>query len=386
LRDIEKAGGIMMNRKILKSVVLCCALVLIISACATARNFAGFLLNRSGKEETGKNIATFARTLRSAQGNPESHYHLARYYQDRGNHGAAIIEFEKTLAIDPGNAKAQNAMGVSYDNLKEFERASICYQAALILDPDSANIYYNNIGQSLFLQGKYQQAIEAFKKAAAYDEDFPNARVHDNLGRAYAMAGQYDLAVAEFEKGSGSASAKSFMDRVLSAQIKNPLSGTALAVATDEAMAFSTKVAKFLQEREENNIRNKNIMSARSLQKQPALAGASKATNICIEVSNGNGKDFIARDMRDSLIREGFRVARVTNGINVVRTYIYYEKGYAEEAKSLAHHMPVAAKLKEVESLEFPQVKLKLLLGKDMILHMKNPLKNPSPLNSWIGA
>ncbi len=86
-------------------------------------------------------------------------------------------------------------MGVSYDCLKEFELASECYQAALNSDPDSAYIYYNNMGQSLLLQGKYDPAIEAFKKAVAYNEDFPNVRIHNNLGRAYAMTGQYDLAL-----------------------------------------------------------------------------------------------------------------------------------------------------------------------------------------------
>ena len=174
-----------------------------------------------------KKIATFARTMRPVKGNPDSHYLLARYYQERGKHWEAITEFEKTLAIDPDNFKVLNAMGVSYDFLKEFERASECYQAALKLNPESANIYYNNIGQSLLLQGKYVPAIEAFRKAAAYDEDFPDARVHNNLGKAFIMTGQYDLALAEFEKSKGSVSAKSLLDRVmLAAERQLPEFGT----------------------------------------------------------------------------------------------------------------------------------------------------------------
>jgi len=366
-----------MNRKMFKGVVCCGAFILTLSACATVKNFAGFfgILNTSKEPGSEKNLTIFAKTIRSNRGNPDSHYLLARYYQERGNHLEAIIEFEKTLAIEPGNVKALNAMGVSYDNIKQFERASSCYQAALKLDPESANIYYNNIGQSLFLQRKYTQAIEAFKEAAAYDEDFPNARIHDNLGRAYAMAGQYDLAVVEFEKGSGSASTKSVLDRILlEAERQNPASGNVAVAANDEAKAFASKVSKFLQERQ---------ASIDMTQKKQA---SGEADNICIEISNGNGKEFIARDMRDSLIREGFRVTRVTNGINVVRTYIYYEKGYAQEAKALARQMPVAAKLKELESLDVPEIKVKILLGKDMIRHMRNPVKNSSPLNSWIGA
>lgn len=363
-----------MNRNILKGIICCGVLVFIISACATVKNFAGFFRHTDGKKNNEEKLTTFAQAMRPARGNSDAHFLLARYYQERGNHHEAIIEFEKTLAIDPGNVKALNAMGVSCDFLKQFERALDCYQAALRLDADSANIYYNNIGQSLYLQGKYGQAIEAFKKAAAYDEDFPNARVHDNLGKAYAMSGQYDLAVAEFEKGSGSASVKSFMDRVLLAEKQQAAGAIEAVTAGAETKAFASRVSKFLEEKR---------ASINMPQKQQA---SGDATNIYVEVSNGNGKDFMARDMRDSLIREGFRVTRVTNGINVLRTYIYYEKGYAGEAKALARQMPVAAKLKEVQSLDAPDIKVKILLGKDMIRYMKNPVKNSSPLNSWIGA
>ena len=375
-----------MNRKIFKGFVFCGILVFTISACATVKNFAGFFgfMNSSGKKGTEKNITTFAKTLRPARGNPDSHFMLARYYQDRGNHVEAIIEFEKTIAIDPENAKALNAMGVSYDNLKQYGRATDCYQAALRLDPESANIYYNNIGQSLLLEGKYIPAIEAFKKAAAYDEDFPDARIHNNLGRAYAMAGQYDLALVEFEKVNGSASAEAILDRVLLADGQSPGSGAVAITAGDGAKDFTARVSRFLQERHEAaHAGSQTVPSVIEPQKP---SPQELAAEICVEVSNGNGAEFTARNMRDALIQKGFRVTRVTNGINVQRTYIYYEKGHAEEAKVLAGQMPVVAKLKEVAGLEVPDIKIKILLGRDMIRHMRKPLQNQAPLNHWIGA
>jgi tetratricopeptide (TPR) repeat protein len=375
-----------MNSKILKGFVCCCALVLTISACATVKNFAGFfgILNTSKETGSEKNIATFARTIRPARGNPDSHYFLARYYQERGNHMEAIIEFEKTLAIDPDNFKALNAMGVSYDFLKEFKRAFECYQAALKLDPNSAYIYYNNMGQSLVLQGKYIQAIEAFKTAAAYDEDLPDARIHNNLGRAYAMSSQYDLALAEFEISSGNVSAESVLSRVIfEAGGQFPASETATVSAGDGTKTFAAEVSKFLQERREaNNISNETTASVNAPQK-PSTSDID--TNVCVEVSNGNGVKFTARNTRDYLIKKGFRVTRVTNGINVSRTYIYYEKGYAEEAQALASHIPVAAEIKEVSRLDETRIKVKLLVGKDMIRYMKRP-SNDSFISSWIGA
>ena len=375
-----------MNRKILKGFVCFCALVFTISACATAKNFAGFfgILNTGKDQGTEKNITTFGKTIRSVRGNPDSHYYLARYYQERGNHMEAIIEFEKTLAIDPENAKAQNAMGVSYDFLKEFQKASECYQAALKLDPTSAYIYYNNMGHSLALQGKHIQAIEAFKNAAAFDEDFPEARVHNNLGRAYAMSSQYELALAEFELTSGNVSAESVLSRVIfEAGGQYPASETAAVSAGDETKAFAAGVSKFLQERREaGNVSNETAASVKTPQ---IISTQGVAENVCVEVSNGNGVKFTARNTRDYLMKKGFRVTRLTNGINLSQTYIYYEKGHVKEAKALAGYIPVVAKIQEVSRLNEPRIKVKLLVGKDMIQYMKRLLQD-SFVSSWIGA
>ncbi len=375
-----------MNKKIFYGFVCCCALVFIISACATAKNFTGFfgILNTGKDQGIEQSITTFATTLRPARGNPDSHYYLARYYQERGKHLEAIIEFEKTIAIDPENAKAQNAMGVSYDFLKEFTRASECYLAALKLDPNSAYIYYNNMGQSLLLQGKYIPAIEAFKNAAAFDEDLPDARIHNNLGRAYALSSQYELALAEFEITSGIASAESVLSRVIfEAGGQLPASVTATVSAEDGTNAFSTGVSKFLQERREaGNVHNETA-AADKIPQKPSTLGV--AENVCVEVSNGNGVKFTARNTRDYLIKKGFRVTRVTNGMNVSETYIYYEKGYAEEAKALAGQIPVVAKIRELSSLDEPRIKVKLLVGKNMIRYMKKPSQD-SVTSSWIGA
>jgi tetratricopeptide (TPR) repeat protein len=348
-----------------------------------------------------------------------------------------------------------NAMGVSYDYIKEFDKASRCYEAALRLDPESANVYFNNMGQSLFEQGKYDQAIEVFKKAASYDEDYPDSRIHNNLGRAYTMIKRYDLAMTEFEKGSGKASAESVLNRVLDIAGENfsgtdkvasvredeikefeemvkkfnrnshvnekqllatgtvdvaavdkpkplpvtfanigpvshektktlPASGNADLSKVDENKAFSARVSDFLQNRNiaKNNIHNEYVASVESQKAQKA----SGAANVCVEVLNGNGVKLSASNMRDSLIRQGFRVTRVSDGINVMKTYIYYATAYDDAAKMLDKEIPVDVTLKEVASLEVLRIKLRLLLGKNMVNHTRTPLQNPSTLNSWIGA
>lgn len=236
--------------KIIKTFV-CALLVLSLGGCATMKNSTGFFgaLNL-GKAWSEHKLKAFFSKVRPARGNPEAHYLLARYYQDRGKHVEAIAEFEKVLAIEPGHARALNAMGVSYDHLKDFTRAFDCYQAALILDPDSANVYYNNMGQSLLLQGKFIPSIQAFKMAAAYDEDFPDVRVHSNLGRAYAMVGYYDLALAEFELVGGKDAAEQMLNRVLAAvETHRPQAAMVSSDKDDATKEFYARVSRYLLER-----------------------------------------------------------------------------------------------------------------------------------------
>ncbi len=359
-----------MKTKILMGLAGVVAVLFTLSACTTVKNIAGFfgVLSGGKKQASEKNISTFAGTIRPAMGNPESHYNLARYYQERGNHQEAIKEFMKTVAIDPGNVKALNAMGVSYDSLKDYGRASQCYQAALKIEPNSAYVY-NNIGQSLLLQGNHLSAIEAFKKAV--ERDNANARIHNNLGRAYAMAGRHDLAVAEFERGSKGVSAESVLASVLQEAEGRPSTRDSENIAAGEnTKAFAARVSGFLQARAAGNVRNEAVVSVKA-PKGPA--GVGIAANVSMEVSNGNGVNGMAKSMSDYLKKEGFRVTRVTNGerFDVAATCIYCEKDYVGAAKELAGRMPVAAQIKQLPRLDVPQIKVKLLVGRDMIRYMK---------------
>jgi tetratricopeptide (TPR) repeat protein len=375
-----------MDRRILKYFAFFFLVVFTVSACSSVRHFAGYFdFGQSAKEQaTEKKLQKFARSLRTIQGNSASHFYLARYYQERGNHWAAITELEKTLSMDPEHVRALNALGVSYDFVKKHQNALACYEAALKLDPDSANVYYNNIGQSWFQQKIYFEAIEAFRHAAAYDEDFPDARVHNNLGRAYAMTGQYHLALAEFELAGGD-SAESVLELVLrEAEEENQTSGVAIAATDEKAKDFSLRISRFLKEPQEPAGEGAQAAALAKAPKKPTPE--ELAAEICVEVSNGNGRQFTARSMRDYLLQKGVRVTRVTNGINVQRTYIYYEAGHAEQARTLAAHLPVSARLKEVSGFDNPEIKIRILLGKDMAGYIRKLLESPATLNPWIGA
>ncbi|MGA1863851.1 MAG: ABC transporter substrate-binding protein [bacterium] len=129
------------------------------------------------------------------RGNPDSHFRLAVYYQERGMDKRAIKELKKVIFINPDYAEAYNKMGISYDRLKNFSQAVISYKKAILLNPDSYHVH-NNLGFSYMLQGRYDEAIHMFKKAILLNKD--DIRIHKNLGMVYALKGQFDQAMEEF--------------------------------------------------------------------------------------------------------------------------------------------------------------------------------------------
>ena len=152
--------------------VLSLSLYLIVG-CTSTKNLVGYLKFWGPKNETDQTAQTQEEVTAPPQiraelkGNPDSHYLLGQYLQQRGEHREAIEEFTKTIKIDPMYAKAYNAMGISYDNLGEFDRATKCYEVALDLSPTGE--HYNNLGYNLVLKGEYDEAVEMLKTAVALD-------------------------------------------------------------------------------------------------------------------------------------------------------------------------------------------------------------------------
>jgi len=149
-------------------------------------------------------VAEFLSTIQAHPGNPDSHYLLACYYQERGRHKEAIEEFYKVLLIDPGYVKANNGIGVSYDLLGDFPKAIEHYNQALKLNPN-LDYVFNNLGYSYLLQGNFDDAIVALKTAISLNDK--DTRIHNNLGLAYGEKGEYDLALAEFKLAGDEAEA-----------------------------------------------------------------------------------------------------------------------------------------------------------------------------------
>jgi hypothetical protein len=95
---------------------------------------------------------------------------------------------------------------------------------------------------------------------------------------------------------------------------------------------------------------------------------ASKSVTASVEVSNGNGRNGMARLLKSVLVSRGDSISRVTNADNFDhrKTVIYFSKGKHKDAQQLAAKLPVQAILKETQDNR-SDIDLRIVLGKDFL-------------------
>ena len=93
-------------------------------------------------------------------------------------------------------------------------------------------------------------------------------------------------------------------------------------------------------------------------------------SDLSLEISNGNGVRHMARRVGNLLIDEGFEKPNLTNAshFNHSETKIYYCIGYLQEAYRVAQEIPGYQNMEKVDRLERPDIKVKVLIGKDLTL------------------
>jgi Flp pilus assembly protein TadD len=442
--------GCAMNHKVKKTIwlVLISALLLLyLSGCSTVKNITGWVnpwaSDKTKAGVTSKDITQFVSKVRSNGGNPDSHYLLACYYQERGRHKEALEEFKKVLLIDPNYVKAYNGMGVSYDLLGDFSRAIEHYNYALKLDPNLGYVY-NNLGYSFLLQGNLDDAITALKRATTINDQ--DQRFHNNLALAYGEKGQYDTALAEFNLAGDEAKAhhnlaqvyfnKGLLNEAKShyaialklnpsitvvrtalkaadalARIFEPIPSKAeprqlampdqpsITTAEMEKLVASEEtteqsiVAK-VEIRNEINDNQSTEKGAQPIEltathqpdpqtiiekeivpvdQRPEIKQLSSLKNAGIEISNGNGAYRMAKKVGDYLKEKGLKVTRLTNAnnFNHTGTRIFYQKEYNEAGEYVAEQLPVFWSKEETEKFDRQNIKIKILIGKDLVPHNK---------------
>lgn len=130
----------------------------------------------------------------------EAHASLGYIRTRQWDWRGAEAEFKTSLKLNPNYSTAHawyalylGLLGRSHEGLAQIQRAQE-------LDPISL-IINSQIGSLLYLDGRYAEAVERFRKTLEMDTDF--AVTHFALGCAYEALGEYEAALREYKHSQG---------------------------------------------------------------------------------------------------------------------------------------------------------------------------------------
>jgi tetratricopeptide (TPR) repeat protein len=408
---------------IVGAIILSCLI-----GCSSLKDLVSWISPSDSKEEnphgfTENELSQFIAGVRPHQGNPDSHYMLGCYHQERGRHAEAIDEFKKAILIDPMYVNAYNGMGVSYDLLGNFSDSVAAYKKALYFNRD-LDYVQNNLGYSYLLQGNFDSAIDALQKAIALNDR--NKRYHNNLALAYAEKGYLDLAFAELKLAVGETRAYQKLAQLCYKKglykEGNRYIAKALAMNSSREHAepsFATGEPRARVERRKIggsppglSLPPLHELTEGSYQQEEGVAAVGTAPEagnntegqepvyrtvifvptrsrnapddsqeeihasqqhsedmVSIEVLNGNGVTRMATRVGNYLAEKGFQVLSRKNAahFDYEKTRIYYFNGYLQDAYRVARHIPGYQNMESVMEFEDPAVKIRVLIGKDLI-------------------
>ncbi|HEY7652631.1 MAG TPA: tetratricopeptide repeat protein [Methylomirabilota bacterium] len=101
-----------------------------------------------------------------------------------GRVSLGLASLRQAAEVDPQNPLYHNAVGAVLLNVGRFPDAQVEFQKAVELDPTYADAFHN-LGSAYAEQGKWDEAIGAYKKALAQTIYASPENTYNNLGYAY---------------------------------------------------------------------------------------------------------------------------------------------------------------------------------------------------------
>lgn len=135
--------------------------------------------------------------------NKDAWYYLGRAYYTRARLVEARKAFLKILDLDPRNARAENNLGLILETEGQPAAAMDAYRKAIAWQEQNSQLSeqpYVNLGNLLMEQGQLEQAIGPLEKAVALAPN--NAFCHMTLGVLYRKTGEMEAARRELERAT----------------------------------------------------------------------------------------------------------------------------------------------------------------------------------------
>lgn len=162
-----------MTRTSRRAGVLLAAVLAALAGCTNANLVGG--RNYVSQGVYDKAVAVLEKAVVELPSDPEPHFLLGKAYAETGQHDKAPEELARAAELDPGY----------YALRADTVRSG--YHAKLF-----------NSGNELLQAGQYTEALDRYRKAAAYRPT--DVSVHQNLGFVYLKLGRRDEALAEYMK------------------------------------------------------------------------------------------------------------------------------------------------------------------------------------------
>jgi tetratricopeptide (TPR) repeat protein len=309
------------------------------------------------------------------------------------------------LNLDPNLDYLHNNLGYSYLLQGNLDEAILAFQKAVALN-DRENRFHNNLGLAYAEKGQYDLALAEFKLAS--DE----AKAHYNMAQVYFKKGLFEEAKSHYAMAlkinpsltivrtglkAADALARIFEQIPNKAEPKRlvipdqPVVRTAemeKPVPSDQSATVNSESEKEVfpkpstHEASETNQLASRVQPPMPIDKEEQTVSIDQGAeikqltslkNVGIEISNGNGAHRMAKKVGDYLKERGLKVTRLTNANHFkhTETRIFYQKEYDEAAEHVAEHLPVFQSKEKTEKFDRPNIKIKIVIGKDLIPHLK---------------
>ena len=275
--------------------------------------------------------------------------YLARRYDD------AIAAYEAALRFDASHVNARNGLAIAYAEQRDFARAiplwrDLTRDATMASGPAAAFLFAN-LGYAYLLSGDFDSAQVALEKACLLDP--LDQRAWQYLGETLLKLGQEERG-RQMLRQADALRAHDFRADYATANGGTRLPAIEQAVKTaqrpDEEWAVVEVVRK-----------DDGMLELRRVPSNRAAAVAR------LEISNGDGRQGLARRVSRQLRDPALKVVRLTNekGFGVRRTRVEYQPAFRTVAERLARQVGTG---EPVEAGIDGRADVRLVIGHDLPL------------------
>ena len=117
-----------------------------------------------------------------------AHMIMSRTHLIKREHDAALREAQRAVTLNPNGADAYASLASIQVFSGRPEKATALFEKAIRLNPISPNRYFNALGNAFMGMKRYEEAIEAYRKALQDKAD--SASVNMFLTATYSLAGR----------------------------------------------------------------------------------------------------------------------------------------------------------------------------------------------------